>query len=312
MKLIELLQEAPVADYQTFSDEPNAPATTRGWGSVPDPDAKKANIFKHPEDFAKRSSSFTHKSDRTLLTNPKAVQRMKNMFANTEFDFHFYMVNTKEARHYTEEGLVDRTWLKTHMPSIESHIPDNPDGITVIFTNNKGAERVAMTPWIMAHRIGHALNRKRDKSHSYQEADRLINRTTDEIFNNYYNYKVPNINIHSYSDYDLNNRQKYSLLKKKFYEAIGTFRSARNEKLRADFEFLNEVFAQWLITKSGIRLNPVPKKLITRKAWGHDSEGVYGRGDEEYANQLVQDMAEELGYIFYNMMSEAIGKIYVM
>lgn len=295
MKLIEILSETPVADYQTYSDDERAPSAGDGWSR--DADDKKATIFKHPDDFAARSSSFTDKRDKTLLTNPKAVQKMKDMFANTEHDFYFYMVNSKEARNHTEVGLVDREWLEKNMKSIEPHIPDNEDGITVIFTNNKGAQKVAMSPWIMAHRIGHALNRGKEDYSQYAEAEKSIKRITDQVLKDYYSFNP-----------DMSNSQYYSLLKKKFYEEIGTFRSARNKKLRADFEFLNETFAQWLITSSGIKLNPVPKKLITRKAWGNDSEGVWGRGDAEHANQMVQDMGEELGYIFDNMMGEATAK----
>ena len=32
-----------------------------------------------------------------------------------------------------------------------------PDVITVVFTNNTGDRRLPLTPWIMAHRIGHAV-----------------------------------------------------------------------------------------------------------------------------------------------------------
>ena len=308
MKLIELL-ETPVADYQTYSDTKDAPTGGVNTWDNHTPPAGGAKISKDPEAFAKRSSSFTDKRDKILATNPKAVQKMKDMFANTDFDFYFYLVNSKEARLHTEVGLVSRDWLSTNMPSIEPLIPNNPDGITVIFTNNKGAEKVALSPWIMAHRIGHAV---RNSSESYKDAERTIDRATTQILEDYYNVKKPMKTYDYHNEYARRSESQYRLLKKKFYEAIGTFRSARNQNLRADFEFLNEVFAQWLITKSGIRLNPVPKKIVLSKAWGHDANAAYGRGDEEYANHLVQEMGEELNHIFYNMMGEAIGKIYVM
>jgi hypothetical protein len=302
MKLFELF-ETPIADYQTFSDDPaTSPTADSG---------KKAPIFKHPDDFKNRNSSFTDRRDKVLLTHPKAVERMKDMFANTDHDFYFYMVNSKEARKHAEIGFVDRDWLTRNMPSIEPHIPDNEDGITVIFTNNSGAEKVAMSPWIMAHRIGHAIARNQ-KSHAYTDADALIKRVTDQIFEEYYNYKQPSSGFRHYDDGAVDVRKKYSLLKKKFYEAIGTFRSARNNNIRQDFEFLNEIFAQWLVTKGGIKFNPVPQKIITRKAWGNDADGVYGRGDAEEANYQIEQMGDDLGYHFDNMMHEAANKIYVM
>ena len=81
MKLSDLIKEAPIAGYKTLSDKPSS---KRG-----DP----SQISKDPTSFDKRSSSFTDKRDRRLVTSETSVKRLKNLFEKTTEDFYFYMVN---------------------------------------------------------------------------------------------------------------------------------------------------------------------------------------------------------------------------
>lgn len=300
--MFEYIVETPISTYKTLSDKPSS---QRG-----DP----SEIDDRPEQFAQRSSSYTDRRDRGLLTGEKAVQRMKNLFSKTETDFHFYMVNTKEARDYTEVGLVSRDWLEANMPAISNHIGTHDSGITVIFTNNKGAAKVPMTPWIMAHRIAHAFQRgfregRGRPINSYTEAERAIDDIVDEILKYEYNVNY----IPTRSDYYRDNSgiQKYRLIKKKFFEAIGTFRSARKNMLREDFEFINELFAQYLITGEN-SFNPPPNKIVLSRAWGNDADAVYLRGNKNTATQKLEMLARDLGYYFENMLSEAESRIFVM
>lgn len=296
MKINDILNEAPIAGYETLSDKPQS---KRG-----DP----SQISKSPEDFEKRSSSYTDKRDRRLLTNPISVKRMKNLFDKTSEDFYFYMVNTKEARDFTEEGFVKREWLEKNMPGINEHVGDHEDGITVIFTNNRGDQKIPMTPWIMAHRIAHAFQRITNwKMHGgreiseYSSANEAIDGTVTDILKRSYGVDT----IHFRND------REAALVRKKFFEEIGTFRSARKKILRADFEFINELFAQYLIT-GDVKFNPLPKKIVLSKAWGHDGRALYLRGDREESEAMLDMLANDMEYYVENMLSQAIGKIFVM
>jgi len=102
-----------------------------------------------------------------------------------------------------------------------------------------------------------------------------------------------------------------TLSDRKFFEEIGTFRSARNKKLREDFEFLNEVIAQYIITGK-ITFNPIPQKIVLKKAWGNDADGVRLRGDPDDANQMLDTLSRDLEYYIENMFSQSIGRIFVM
>lgn len=300
MKLNQILNEVPLAGYKTLSDTPKS---KRG-----DPNA----VSDKPEDFEKRSSSYTDKRDRRLITNPHAVKRLKNIFASDiPVDFYFYMVNTKEGRDFTEIGKVTRDWLKKNMPGVEPYIEDHEDSITVIFTNNKGDQKIPMTPWIMAHRIGHAFQRGRESPFlghryisQYTDTTTEINRVIDTLLINGYGVRKPTGNKEYYSYSDNN----FAKARKKFYEAIGTFRSARKGKLRADFEFINELIAQYLITGE-IKFNQIPKSF---KANGFHYR--FKASDEEYedSNDELQMLARDLEYYVDNILSQAVNGIYVM
>ena len=286
MRLCELI-ETPIAGYTTLSDKPTSPV------------GEPAEISTDPTEFDKRSSSYTDKRDRRLLTNPVAVERMKSLFQKTSEDFYFYVVNSKEARHHTEVGHVKRGWLEKNMPAIAPHIEDHPDGITVIYTNNKGDQKIPMTPWIMAHRLAHSFARRPDGKHlvsEYKSASDAIDSVTDNILEYHYGVRHPN---------------KNRLARKKFFQEIGTFRSARKGILREDFEFLNEVFAQYLIT-GAIRFNRPPEKMVLSKAWGNDSEVYYLRNEQQDAVNMLDMLQNDLEYYIENMLSQAIGSIFLM
>ena len=276
MKIQEIIQEAPIRDYETFSDTPKSKGS---------PD----DISNSPEDFVARSSSFTHAKDRKLLTKPNQIKKIKDSFLKTEQDFNLYFVNSKEARQHTEVGEVSREWLQKNMPQIESRIPEDIYGITIIFTNNKGDARIAMTPWIIAHRIGHALARYsynrglRRQMIGYEQIDNMV-KDMVEYMSHFYNLST-------------------ELQKRKFFQEIGTFRSAREKNLRQDFEFINELIAQYIITGK-IKFNKPPRNRI-----------FYFRGNKEDYEEAVQytEMYErDLAYLIDILLDEALGRIFVM
>ena len=128
-----ILQEAPIGDYKPIGN------------------------------FDK-SHSFRDKRDRTLITNPRSVECLKDKFNNTTHDFNMFFVNLPGAGRHAEVGI-----LKGGIGEVERRLGKQvadevsrsnlEDAINVIFTNNNGAEKMVMTPWIIAHRIAHAFAR---------------------------------------------------------------------------------------------------------------------------------------------------------
>lgn len=94
--------------------------------------------FQTIGDFSK-GSSFTRKADRAILSNPKAVEKIKDKFSGVEQTFDMYFVNTKEGRKYSEVGEVEENFIRNEL---KLDTPINRNNITVFYTNNKGDEGV--------------------------------------------------------------------------------------------------------------------------------------------------------------------------
>src|SRR5690606_27691325 len=78
-------------------------------------------------------------------------------------------------------------------------------------------------------------------------------------------YRAPTFNddapLSSYGGYgDNNNIQMRWTIRRKFLQALGTFKSAREGNLREYFEFHYEMFAQYLL-QGEIKFNPLPRSF---------------------------------------------------
>jgi hypothetical protein len=100
-----------------------------------------------------------------------------------------------------------------------------------------------------------------------------------------------------------------------FFNAIGTQRSSRTGQIKRPYEFLYELFAQYL--KHGkVTLNPLPINLTYgRKAWGNPTQFINIKPeyrDEAERAQESQTLANDMGHMFDDVLSSSVGKIYVM
>ena len=273
----------------------------------------------HIGNWEKNSSFGT--VDRKLVTNPILVNRMRERFGKCPYDFQIFFVNSPEARKYAEIGEVDATWLHDSMPKAAAEIDKltqqgvgiKEDSINIIFTNNTGAERVPMTTWIMAHRIGHALRRKNGGSseqsgagYASREAEKyLIEGTRDLLTHDYGVQDRTKVGRETYRP--LGNREA-ELLYTSFWQAIGTFKSARDGNLRDYFEMLNELIAQY-ITTGAINFKPLPPSFeYGRAAWGRRNSYRLKPDAEGDTNSLANTMEYAIG----DILSNAVGRIYVM
>lgn len=295
--LLNLLYEAPIEDYQTIGD------------------------------FS-RNSSFRHSIDRRLASNPNSIERIKNMFANTNHDFRLWFVNNAEANRHTEEGPVDEGWLQENMPQTLAEINARggfgSESINVIFTNNKGSQRRPMTGWIMAHRMGHAILRtgsgrgtRYGGEHSYftllnGELEKKVQELLKVYGQSVPRYRTRNQGYSGYGSYNQPGENYNDMMIRRLLAQIGTFRSARENNMRTSAEFIFECFAQYLL-KGQITFNPAPENIVTGHAWGKPQMS-YRPGEEgtETANEAIEWLENSMSYEFDNVLSEAIGRIYVM
>ena len=121
-------------------------------------------------------------------------------------------------------------------------IKPDPNALTVLFGFNEGAERMPLTPWIIAHRIGHALHeipRTREGGPFSSLLQTGNDITVDMAWDD--------ANIMGVSIVDI-------------FRAIGTTKTARDNKIVRSGEIINELFAQYLI-KGEIIFKPLPMRF---------------------------------------------------
>lgn len=279
MRFSEFIYEAPIGDYQIHGD----------WS---------------------KGKSFRDKRDRMLIQNPRSIERMKKKFQNTDYNFNLFFLNSTEANRHTEVGKVDLNYVKKYfgeeMANAIVNSTDYEDSINVIFTNNKGSERMPFTAWIAAHRLGHAFARegsRRSNHTQYMEASNHLISSLSQIMQYYGNENFPDSESRiSYNP--KGNTRVNQLTMIHFFQHVATFKSARDKNLRDWFEVLNELIAQYLTT-GRIKFNPPPKTFGGRAR-------KYYLQDEEEANDAVQMMARDMEYMIDGIMGSIVGSILVM
>lgn len=248
--------------------------------------------------------------DRKMLTNPRNIELIRKKFDNANYDFDFYFVNKQGAGKHREEGEVSLDYVKKSLgedvaKEIINHSGDN-DTITVIFTNNVADKKIPMTPWIIAHRLGHVFARKNgvaEWSNVYHQAERFLLEQTSMIFEYY-----------GRSDYfprhrrNMMGEREKQLAFRAFFTKIATFRSARKNQIRDWFEVMNELIAQYLTTGK-ITFNEPPRHF------GSKYSGYFNvKDDEDYqdAKDLVEGLARSMEWMIDDILGSCVNKIFIM
>lgn len=281
--------------------------------------------FHHIGNFDK-PSSFRHAQDRKLVTAPKALEKIRGMWKYPEETmFNVIFINHPDiagkqptATHsgpLQEVGIVDVDWLEDNMPRVWPELQPmlNHDQVNVIYTNNSGSERVPMTGWIMAHRLGHGLYAdqrmagwgKEGSAETYYMgmAFKEVERALHEVMSRY--------GI-GYPDHGFYGARKFipqngALLG--FIRNFCTFRSARDSNVRNPFEIVYECMAQYMMT-GRIRFNDIPK------GYRYGNSYYRFRGDEgdyhQFNARMKDELANDLQDFFTTTLQYCEGKIIVM
>ena len=282
-----LLKEMPITNFQTLGK----------WG---------------PDD---RPRGY-NKQDIGILTNPKAVEKVHRQWSNSKENFDLYFIRQPNAAKFIETGEVTPEWVKEKL-SLDIHPVG--DHITVIFTNNKGAEKIPMTAWTMAHRLGHALTRTNGLGNNKTMYNKEFVTEVEKDFKNIVRQMFPK-QIQQPSGWTPYNDQKpnpYTVQPLHIAYIVGSMKSARERNLRNFFEFSHELTAQYLITGK-VKFNPLTKSVLLRNrmAWGNPAPQTRysGASDEELEelNEELQNMAEKYEYTLDGIFQSLLGKMFVM
>ena len=248
--------------------------------------------------------------DRRLLSNPRVQLKAENFFSKTNHDFRLFFSNIPGTGSYSEYGEVSPAAISVIFKKDAEQILDNiENNITIIYVGNKGVDKVLLTPWMMAHRFGHALRATRSYSGSdtWDAAQTHFWNTINSILNDYYRIR----NTETSQLVPLSMRQAYNGL----FNVIGTQRSSKNKKINRPYEFMYELFAQYLNTGT-ITLNPIPERFgFGRQAWGRPGRIATISSEDrslESRKQVSDTLARDMQLLFKDVLDSAVGKIYLM
>lgn len=247
------------------------------------------------------------KDDIGILTNAKAVEKIKRQWFKTQERFDFYFLRSVNAKDAIEIGEVSEDYLRDRL---KIQLQPHADAITVIFTNNTGDERIPMTGWAMAHRFGHAIRRTNEWQYFNNEFMLEFKKLLKEVYNH-------EIRLSNYAGTYQLGVDENSISQKAIHllaTAIGTMKSARTNDLRNFNEFQYELLAQYLLT-GGIKFNPLPAQLVMNYAWGRPSNALRGNVGGEAGvewNEVLHNIADQFDSILDGMLGGLVGRIFVM
>jgi hypothetical protein len=287
MRSQEFITEAPLADYQPLGD------------------FSKPGPFRGP--------------DKKLIPHPVNQLKTQTFLQNTPYDFRLFFSNIPGTGKYSEYGPMKPETVKIIFGDEgEKIVAGHEDAITIVYVGNKGDSKVPLTPWIMAHRFGHAVQAGHRRAASirmgskesgaWPDAEHYFFSTVNQLLNRAYGKAEGHSNSSSVS---WNMTPEYNAL----FNALGTQRSSRSGSIRRPYEFLYELFAQYI--KDGkITLNPLPANLgYGRQNWGNPSKYMYLKQeykDESTRQYEAQGLADDLSDYFGEVLRSAVGQIYVM
>lgn len=253
--------------------------------------------------------------DKKLVPHEKNILKTQKFFEKTPYDFRLFFSNIPGTGRFSEYGPMSPNDIRNNFSKevADQVIDGSEDAITVLFVGNKGDSKVPLTPWIMAHRFGHSIQagvRKNNKWSAWGEAEKHFFTTINNILEEYYN-KVQPKGEYSGGNVKWNLTPEYNAL----FNAIGTQRSSRSGQIKRPYEFLYELFAQYLGTGT-VTLNPLPTNLgYGRKAWGTPTK--YMNVKPEYRDQsdlqnASEVLARDMQFMFDDVLSSSVGQIFVM
>lgn len=279
MRIHDIITEAPLAHYEPIGD------------------------------FG-RAHSFRSEVDRKLVTHPVNIKKIHTFLENSRFDFRVFVLNQRGASRYTETGVMNYDLFydafgKQVANAVFGSGAGTDDAITIVYVGNSGAERVMFTPWVMAHRFGHAIQatvRRGGHAEAWQSVERYFFTGVNRLLTDYYRQQM------SLRGIDFNKTAVYNA----FFNSIGTMRSARTNQIKRPYEFLYECFAQYL--QSGeVKFNPLPTNVpYGKKAWGHPTQRLYGQNIDDSVNEELEYFAQGLVEHFEEVLMDCQGKVFVM
>lgn len=282
MNLIEgVIEEAPLADFETFGD------------------LDKEGSFRGDDLKAVRSE--------------KWLTKVRTQFANFPHPLNVYVYNGEggmvsigsreiDARNFAMlRGELAGVQPPSRVQRILGKLPPNIEtSITAILVENEGSERLPLTPWILAHRICHAvMEGGTARSQALRSPDLALAHT---ILIDDFNEAMRRVRtylgaVDEFADLTLGMGGLTSEGVKDIARLVGTMRSARTGNLANGGEFLVEMMAQVMI-----------QGRVTLKAPPFNDRDGYAPA----LQRRLDKVASQLTHTIEGMFGDCVGKIVLL
>ncbi len=255
-------------------------------------------------------------ADKKLVPHPKNIEKATRFFEQTPYDFRLFFSNVPGTGKYSEYGAMPPEMITKIFgkEQAEEIINGSEDAITVVYVGNKGDSKVMLTPWMMAHRFGHAIRAeaayKNKNWQAWAEAEKYFFETVNSVLEEHYGKAYRGANTYN-SPVKWDMTPEYNAL----FNALGTQRSSRSSQIKRPYEFLYEIFAQYLGTGK-VTFNPLPTNLgYGRRVFGNPTKYLNIKPefrDESERKQAADSLAYTMELLFNDVLSDSVGKIFVM
>lgn len=242
-------------------------------------------------------------ADKRLISNKENIQKIHRFFKNTPyiFDLYFYNNHTEKIEKFIEFMEYGETTFEELKNKYDISIPKpiNSDTITVIFVSNYGTNLIRLTPWIIAHRIGHVAERKSDRINSlYHNTNSILKRKLIDLFSSCY-YTDHNQHFPEVFDYNAHK------LLEELYPYLFTFKTAREKNLTSIGELYHELFAQY-INKRTVEVN-IPENF---KFLNRDYQIIKSKKTEK--ENVKNKIIDFLNSTFIEILNSMKGNVYII
>jgi hypothetical protein len=243
--------------------------------------------------------------DRKIHLGKNRVSQLQNFFKNTEIDFNIVFFNSPIYSGYsglcfsTEQDLID--FLKYRMRASDDEVFKTINSfstgeINMLVTNNEGNLSVPLSPWIVAHRISHALSTEYTE-YEYNFKDVFV-KTIIEMMNAVFDSNQ--------TDYQLAIDDSNAVWYHHAAHTFGTMRSATTKKIveGGGSEFFHELFAQYIYNG---------KVIFKHSGFSDINDGIFDLKVKDNIDDAVLINAEHtIAHMFKEALVEAKGNYYVL
>lgn len=290
--------------YELFE----APITD--WNVDPDFDQREDEMLSNRSGYR---SDVVHydKSDKQAMRNPVVIERAKSAFLKVPYDFNFFFGHATDPNYdrILSKGKVDLEWIEEQLgPKAKAVISEtsNSGNITIVFTNNLSDDNKInlRSTWAYAHRMSHSLIYSAKQNSKSWEAIQAVRDFIRSIAVNAYGVKWPRP-TGQYNWDQMREMEYWETYVKVLARHLATMNSARQGKIINAYEFIHELFSQWLITGK-ITMNELPSQIHEDEVLTSDSVKL------ARAQKALTNFPRIMDRKFHSILDEAKGGIWVI